>query len=691
MRLVALVLLAAADGAKRLPQSWLVSETFDGGVCMGPLSQWSAKSFGLCQYEASLFNVLLLDRVSNNITTTSYGPTDSTCNTPLGTSESVVPPDALGCQTQFYSGTKVATQVYSLAGAYSAVSPFGLPRAPFVGTGYFTTLSSDCSDVSQVTEISLSASSACLDPGASVADGGDGVSFSISCADINNPVPLEYAGLNCAGPAKPMTASNPRFADITQTIKAAPCTLRDSSKQYLKQVFCVDTAVATRDRFFFPSPSPTPKPHPSAPPTRAPTAKPTPTPGPTATYLAADTLALCSLANTFTGPDRAAKLASWCQPGQMACDATLPAPYTSWAGVTCAVVHDCSVASCGLDNKLRVTAVGLLNMQLGGNVPPAVGGLDALTSLKLDGLGLSGGLPTELGLLKEARTLVLARNEFVGNIPPQLSLLKSLQTLSLGHNSLSGTLPSQLGGLSSLTGLDISANLLSGGLPSQLGLLGFLRTLDVGSNSLSSAVPGTLCSLADKSCAITLTGNKFSCLPQCLSSFPAVSRDANLALCAIPSPRPTEAPTVTRTPPPSSPSSLLPPAGKQPLSEQKVVDNVDSTIGTGGIVGITLGFAALFFVGYLVYRLVKYSEELPLYDDAVDVQSNPLSVLSAPQQQQPQHQDMGGRRDSIPLAQGPSPAPTQTLRRDTIPGVMNNVAPAPAPRRIDPFARNQDL
>lgn len=687
--LLAVALLAAAD---QKPQAWLVSSTYASGgaglgSCVGPLSSWSAISFGLCQYDASggvgAWKVAKLAK-SDNITTMSYGPTDSLCSAqPLGTSHSQIPDDTMGCHSQFIGGM-VDILVKTIAGAYSAVSPFGLPQAPFVGTGYVTTLSSDCSDASQITEISLSDAGTCLDPGAAVADGGDGTSFSISCADPNNPVPLEYAQLDCTGPAIPMTASNPRFAEISETIKAPPCTFRPSSKQYLQQVFCVNTAVATPDRFLFPSPAPTPKPHPTTPPSRPPTAKPTSTPAPTVTYLAADTEALCQLYTTFTGPDRLAKLGSWCQPGQKACDATLgTAPFSSWAGVTCAVVHDCNTVSCGLDNKLRVTAVSLVNMQLGGNVPPAVGGLYALTSLVLSGLGLSGGLPTELGSLKEARVLILKNNLFVGTIPRQLSFLLSLQTLSLGKNSLSGSLPSQLGALSSLTSLDLSFNLLSGGLPSQLGLLSAIGVLNVGYNSLVGAVPGSLCSL-NVGAAVSLTGNKFSCLPQCLSSFKSLSKDAGLALCAVPSPRPTEAPTVQVTATPSTLSAGV--KEGEPLSQNAVNDLNDSKIGVGGIVGITLGFIGLLGVCYLVYRLVKYSEELPLYDEAVDVQNNPLQLPKQPQQQR----DFGGRRDSIPMPQSSNEGPTTSLaqRRDTIPG---SIPGSITPRRVDPFKRNQDL
>ena len=129
---------------------------------------------------------------------------------------------------------------------------------------------------------------------------------------------------------------------------------------------------------------------------------------------------------------------------------------------------------------------------LSGAIPPELGNLTRLLTLRLYGNELSGAIPSELGNLTNLQTLRLYDNSLSGAIPPELGNLTNLLNLRLYGNDLSGVIPPELGNLTRLLHLDLGGNKLSGAIPSELGNLTNLQTLFIQDNRLSGEIPDTL-------------------------------------------------------------------------------------------------------------------------------------------------------------------------------------------------------
>ena len=174
------------------------------------------------------------------------------------------------------------------------------------------------------------------------------------------------------------------------------------------------------------------------------------------------------------------------------------------------------------DNRGRVVELNLINNGLAGPLPPEVGQLAHLRTLRLHGNDLTGPLPPELGQLSNLMVLHLQGNKIsgplppelgnlselrvlnitwngrtlTGPIPPELGRLTKLEDLQLWRNALSGPIPPELGNLSSLTHLSLSSNPLSGPIPPELGNLANLETLSLGGTNVSGRIPPELGNLA---------------------------------------------------------------------------------------------------------------------------------------------------------------------------------------------------
>ena len=92
-----------------------------------------------------------------------------------------------------------------------------------------------------------------------------------------------------------------------------------------------------------------------------------------------------------------------------------------------------------------------------------------VTVLNIDDNGLSGSIPPELGNLSNLETLRLRLNELTGSIPAELGNLSNLVYLNLRLNELTGSIPAELGDLSNLVYLNLRSNELSGPIPAELG------------------------------------------------------------------------------------------------------------------------------------------------------------------------------------------------------------------------------
>ena len=93
---------------------------------------------------------------------------------------------------------------------------------------------------------------------------------------------------------------------------------------------------------------------------------------------------------------------------------------------------------------IRVVGLDLTGLGLSGRLPPALGALDGLVSLRLGDNRLTGSIPPELGKLAHLRELRLANNRLSGGIPPELGRPFGLSILRLAGNDFAGGLPPTL-------------------------------------------------------------------------------------------------------------------------------------------------------------------------------------------------------------------------------------------------------
>ncbi len=143
-----------------------------------------------------------------------------------------------------------------------------------------------------------------------------------------------------------------------------------------------------------------------------------------------------------------------------------------------------------------VTGLILPDNNLSGEIPPELGELTNLHTLRLSHNNLTGEIPTELGQLAQLYFLNLEYNMLTGTIPLTLADLDSLAVLNLRGNSLTGGIPPELGNLVRLEELDLSANRLTGEIPAELGELTELKRLLLGVNELTGRIPPELGNLA---------------------------------------------------------------------------------------------------------------------------------------------------------------------------------------------------
>ena len=162
-----------------------------------------------------------------------------------------------------------------------------------------------------------------------------------------------------------------------------------------------------------------------------------------------------------------------------------------------------------LGQLLDLTHLDLFDNQLNGPIPRELGQLVELSWLRLSYNQLNGPIPRELGQLLNLEDLDLSVNRLNGAIPPELGKLINLESLSLGYNLLSGRIPPELGQLTNLQWLSLRGNQLSGSIPSELGQLGNLRYLYLRWNQLSGSIPPELGQLANLA-LLSLNNNRLS-------------------------------------------------------------------------------------------------------------------------------------------------------------------------------------
>ena len=171
-------------------------------------------------------------------------------------------------------------------------------------------------------------------------------------------------------------------------------------------------------------------------------------------------------------------------------------PLDQWHGVT-------------TDDEGRVISLDLAYNELTGSIPEALGQLNNLQNLRLNGNQLTGSIPETIGQLKNLQDLYLNGNQLTGSIPETIGQLKNLQDLYLGGNQLTGSIPETIGQLENLQDLNLYGNQLTGSIPETIGQLENLIHLNVGSNQLTGSIPETIGQLKNLR-VLYLNGNQLT-------------------------------------------------------------------------------------------------------------------------------------------------------------------------------------
>ncbi|KAA8539839.1 hypothetical protein F0562_026531 [Nyssa sinensis] len=157
--------------------------------------------------------------------------------------------------------------------------------------------------------------------------------------------------------------------------------------------------------------------------------------------------------------------------------------FCSWRGVFC-------------DNiSLSVVSLNLSNLNLGGEISPAIGDLKNLLSVDLEGNKLTGQIPDEIANCLSLTLLDLSDNLLYGDIPYSISKLKQLELLNLKNNQLTGPIPSTLTQIPNLKTIDLARNQLTAEIPRLIYWNEVLQYLGLRGNSLTGTLSPDMCQL----------------------------------------------------------------------------------------------------------------------------------------------------------------------------------------------------
>ncbi|KAL3575694.1 hypothetical protein D5086_023795 [Populus alba] len=147
-----------------------------------------------------------------------------------------------------------------------------------------------------------------------------------------------------------------------------------------------------------------------------------------------------------------------------------------------------SISFCVCDCE-RGGIYNLSNLNLGGEISPAIGDLRNLQSIDFQGNKLTGQIPEEIGNCASLFNLDVRGNNLSGTIPSSIGNCTSFEILYLHGNKLTGPIPPELGNMSKLSYLDLSSNNFSGPIPASIGDLEHLLMLDVSFNNVTGSIP----------------------------------------------------------------------------------------------------------------------------------------------------------------------------------------------------------
>ncbi|XP_042036542.1 LRR receptor-like serine/threonine-protein kinase ERL1 [Salvia splendens] len=157
--------------------------------------------------------------------------------------------------------------------------------------------------------------------------------------------------------------------------------------------------------------------------------------------------------------------------------------FCSWRGVSCGNL------------TMSVVTLNLSNLNLGGEISPAIGDLRNLMSIDLQGNKLTGQIPDEIGNCVLLELIDVSENLLEGDIPFSISKLKQLELLNLKNNQLTGPIPSTLTQIPNLKTLDLAQNQLTGEIPRLIYWNEVLQYLGLRGNMLTGTLSPDMCQL----------------------------------------------------------------------------------------------------------------------------------------------------------------------------------------------------
>ncbi|KAG2609145.1 LRR receptor-like serine/threonine-protein kinase SIK1 [Panicum virgatum] len=157
--------------------------------------------------------------------------------------------------------------------------------------------------------------------------------------------------------------------------------------------------------------------------------------------------------------------------------------HCAWRGVACDTA------------SFAVVGLNLSNLNLGGEISPAIGELKSLQFVDLKLNKLTGQIPDEIGDCVSLKYLDLSGNLLYGDIPFSISKLKQLEDLILKNNQLTGPIPSTLSQIPNLKTLDLAQNKLTGDIPRLIYWNEVLQYLGLRGNSLTGTLSPDMCQL----------------------------------------------------------------------------------------------------------------------------------------------------------------------------------------------------
>ncbi|CUG88601.1 GP46-like surface antigen, putative, partial [Bodo saltans] len=166
--------------------------------------------------------------------------------------------------------------------------------------------------------------------------------------------------------------------------------------------------------------------------------------------------------------------AQWVSPWDMT---AVDAP-CNFDGVTCGVSND-------------ITSIVLSSRGLDGTLPPSLGQLGGLVTLKVDSNFLDGSLPPEFQNWTSLQTIDVSDNNVSGTLPSEYCLWTQLTFFHASRNKLEGSMPASYSAWEKCDQFDVSHNQLTGTLPPVYGSWSVINVFTAGVNGFGGVLPSS--------------------------------------------------------------------------------------------------------------------------------------------------------------------------------------------------------